>query len=296
MPKVQKKIGGFITALITPFDVRGRVNDDALSGLVSFQISKGAEGLFACGSTGLGPMLRVEERKRVVDVVVEEASGRVPVVVQVGSADTSTSVELAKHAEKTGADAVASLTPYYYKPGENAISKHFETISESVDLPLFAYSIPQFTGNNLMPRTVAAMAKRRTIAGIKDSSRDFLQLAEMLNAVPEDFIVMNGTEEYALFAMMLGADGVVSGGANAYPEVFKELVVCHRARQYASALAAQQTILKFKDAVRAGPIPSYYEILHLRGIECGEPRAPFLPLDKPSKTRLSAEMRRLSVL
>ncbi len=125
MPKRTKRVHGLFTALITPFDAKGRVSPDALADLVKFQLSKGSEGIYPCGSTGLGPMLSLEERKVVAETVVKGAGGKVPVVVQVGCADTASSVELARHAERVGAEAVASLTPYYYKPGEKAVVRHF---------------------------------------------------------------------------------------------------------------------------------------------------------------------------
>jgi 4-hydroxy-tetrahydrodipicolinate synthase len=291
-----RKIGGLFTALITPFDDKGRVDAERMANLVRFQISKGVDGLYPCGSTGLGPMMSPDERKAVAGAVIEEASGKIPVVVQVGSADTASSIELAKHAEKAGATAVASLTPYYYKPGDRAVFKHFESISKSVGIPTFAYNIPQFTGNNLQPGAVAAMAKSGIVAGIKDSSRDFLHLLDLLDAVPEDFVVMNGTEEYGLFALMAGTDGLVSGGASALPELFKSLVAAQRRASYKEALAAQEMVLKVKDIVKAGPISAYYEILRERGIDCGRPRAPLLPTETSEAGRTIGELKQLRLI
>lgn len=292
----EKRVRGLFTALITPFDEEGRVDTDRLSDLVRFQISKGTEGIYPCGSTGLGPAMGVEERKAVAEAVLNSAHGRVPVVVQVGSADTASSVALAKHAEHAGADAVASLTPYYYKPGEKAIIRHFESITEAVSVPVFAYNIPQFTGNNLSPGTVAEMAKKGVVAGIKDSSRDLLQLIDLIEAVPDEFVVMNGTEEYALYAIMGGADGLVSGGASALPELFKSLVVAQRGGDYGAAVQAQATIQKVKDLVKPAPISAYYAILRERGVECGAPRAPILPLQKADAERVINSLRSLRLI
>ncbi len=289
-------VHGLFTAIITPFDSQGRVDSDAMTDLVRFQISKGTEGIYACGTTGLAPMLTVEERKTVAEAVIGASKRRVPVVVQVGCADTPSSVVLAKHAEKVGADAVASLTPYYYRPGERAIVRHFEAISESIDLPLFAYNIPQFTGNNLLPQTVSSMADEGTISGIKDSSRDFLQLVDLIGSVSEDFVVMNGTEEYGLFAIMSGADGLVSGGASALPELFKSMVAAERDGDHRAAVAAQKKVQKVREVVRAGPISAYYAILRERGVECGDPRAPFLPVEDAQSKRLISNLRALRLL
>lgn len=272
-------IRGLFTALITPFH-EGKIDVDALAELTRFQVSKGVDGIFPCGSTGLGPMLGIEERKTVAETVISSASGKVPVVVQVGCADTASTLELAKHSEKVGATAVASLTPFYYKPGDKAIVKHFEAVSGSVDIPVFAYNIPQFTGNNLAPSTVATLAKSKTIDGIKDSSRDFLHLLDLIDAVPDGVVVMNGTEEYGLSAIMSGADGLVSGGASALPELFREMVDSERKGDHPAAFEAQNKVQRVKELVRQAPIPSYYAILQQRGIDCGEPRPPFLPIEK----------------
>ena len=277
--KKASRIGGLYTALITPFDSMGKVDADRLAKLVRFQISKGVDGIYPCGSSGLGPMLSLPERKLVAETVVEAARGKVPVVVQVGCADTRSTVELAKHAEMLGANAVASLTPFYYKPGDKAVFKHFEAIKGAVSIPLLAYNIPQFTGNNLLPATVALMARDGTIQGIKDSSQNLLQLEDLIGAVPEDFVVMNGIEEYGLFAIMAGADGLVSGGASALPELFKSLVAAETKGDHRAAITAQETVLKVKELTKPSPIAAYYAILRERGMDCGIPRAPFLPLE-----------------
>jgi 4-hydroxy-tetrahydrodipicolinate synthase len=281
LPKAYpRKIQGLFTAIISPFDVKGRVDPEAFAKLIRFQVAKGVDGIYACGTTGLAPLLSLEERKSIAETAVEASGGKIPVVVQVGCADTASSIELAKHAEKAGAYAVASLTPYYYKPGERAIAAHFEAISRAVDIPLLAYNIPQFTGNNVSPGMVSSLARKGTILGIKDSSRDLLQLQDMIDLVPEGFVVMNGTEEYGLYAIMSGAAGLVSGGSSALPEVFESMLAAQKKGDYKAAKAAQKRILKVKDAVRQSPIPAYYEILRARGIDCGQPRAPFLPMDQ----------------
>ena len=274
------KVGGLFTALLTPFDSKGRVDLEALARLVRFQAHAGADGLYVCGTTGLGPLLSLPERKSIAETVSNELSGTLPMVVQVGCADTASAVDLAAHAEGLGAEAVASLTPYYYKPGDAAVRKHFEAIASAVKSPLFAYNIPQFTGNNLAAETVASMAGQGTIVGIKDSSRDVLHLLEVLDSVPESFVVMNGTEEYGLFSLMMGGDGLVSGGANAAPELMKALVSLHAKGDYRAAVSAQETVLRFRACVKASPIPAYYEILRSRGVDCGKPRQPFLALGK----------------
>ena len=140
------------------------------------------------------------------------------------------------------------------------------------------------------------MARKGTIKGIKDSSRDLLQLLDLLEAVPDDCVVMNGTEEYGLFAIMSGADGLVSGGASALPELFRSLVEAQRKGDYRSALLAHQKVLKVKDLVKPAPIPAYYAILRERGFDCGAPRPPFLPLEKDEAAKITAGLRELDLV
>ncbi|MDG6985430.1 MAG: dihydrodipicolinate synthase family protein [Nitrososphaerota archaeon] len=287
-------VRGLFTALITPFDSKGRVDEGQLARLVKFQVSKGVDGIYPCGSTGLGPMLNTDERKQVAETVIDAAGGKVPVVVQVGSADTASTVKLAKHAEAHGAYAVASLTPYYYKPGESATIKHFQALSEAVDVPVFAYNIPHLTGNNLTPSAVAELSKVG-VSGIKESSRDFLQLLDLISAAPDGFVVMNGVEEYGLFALLSGADGLVSGGASAFPEIMENLVSAGEKADRAAALSAQKRAQQAKALVRSSPIPYYYAILKARGIDCGDPRPPFQPVGKADAAKAHSALRRLGM-
>ncbi|MDG6909009.1 MAG: dihydrodipicolinate synthase family protein [Nitrososphaerota archaeon] len=296
MTRSASKVKGLFTALLTPFDDNGNVDADRLAKLVRFQVSKGTEGIFPCGSTGLGPMLSLEERKTVAETVIESCRRKVPVVVQVGAPDTPSTVELARHAAGAGAYAVATLTPYYYKPGERAVAKHFEAVADAVDVPVLAYNIPQFTGNSLQAKAVADLAKAGTLSGIKDSSRDFLHLLDLIDAVPDAFAVMNGTEEYGLFAINSGADGLVSGGANALPELFKSMLAADRRGDHAAALSAQRQVQAFKDLVKQGQISAYYEILRERGVDCGLPRRPLLPLEKTEGKRVIDGLRGLDLI
>ncbi len=290
MAAKRRRVHGLFTALMTPFTPGGAVSHDVLARLVRLQLRAGVDGLYVCGTTGLGPLLSPEERKAVAETVLHEVAGRATVVVQVGCADTPSTVKLARHAEDRGADAVASLTPYYYKPGDLAVQRHFEAVAAAVEAPLFAYNIPQFTGNNLSSEAIGGMAKRGTLAGVKDSSRDVLHLLDVIEAVPDGFVVMNGTEEYALYSLMMGGDGLVSGGANAFPELMVALVRAFGRGDTAAAVEAQRNVLKFRAAVSASPIPSYYEVLRERHVDCGTPRQPFLPMAGGSMARLVAEL------
>lgn len=217
-------IRGIITALLTPFTEDGRVDEGALRELVQFQMKSGVNGFFALGTTGMGPAMEAPQRKRVAEIVVEETHNRLPIIVQVGASNPATSLELAQHAEKIGADAVASLTPFYYQPDEEAVLEHYSKLSQSTNLPLFVYNIPRNTGNNVDAKLLAKLCKIPRIVGIKDSSRDFSQLLGYLTVVPDGFNVINGTDSYLFSALCAGVQGGVSATANTAPRTLRRNV------------------------------------------------------------------------
>lgn len=152
-------VHGIITALVTPFTSRGEVDEDSFREIVQFQIRSGVNGFFVNGTTGLGPVMSPEQRKRVAEITVEEAKRRIPTIVQVGAVDPAVGLDLTLHAEKIGADAVASLTPFYYQPGEEAMIEHYRRLSETTKLPIFVYNMPRNTGNNVDTSLLSKLCK-----------------------------------------------------------------------------------------------------------------------------------------
>jgi 4-hydroxy-tetrahydrodipicolinate synthase len=265
---------GVIPALVTPFKAEGDLDQDALREIVGFQLKQNVNGFFVCGSTGLGPVMATEERKKVAEIVIQETGGKVPVIVQVGSVDPHASIELATHAQKAGADAVASLTPFYYKPGEDAIVEYYTRLAQSTTLPLFIYNIPRNTGNNVDANLLVRLSKIRNIVGVKDSSQDFTQLIDYLAALPRSFNVIVGTDSFLYSALYAGAHGGVSALANAFPETMIEIYQAFVRKDAERGAELQRQVHALRSAVSNPTIAPILEVLRLRGLRSGHVRPP----------------------
>ncbi len=268
------RLHGIITALVTPFSNDGQVDEEAIRQLVQFQIKSGVNGLFPLGTTGMGPAMEPDERKRVAEIVVKEAKGRVPVIVQVGAADPAVSVDLARHAERCGADAVASLTPFYYHPGTDSIIEHYRRLAASTKLPVLVYNIPSNTGNNVDAKLLAQLSRIPNIVGIKDSSRDFSQLLDYLGSVPPGFTVINGTDSYLFSAFCAGVNAGVSATANPFPELFVEMYEAYKASDLTKGERLQIKIHSLRAAMSNPPLAPLLEVLKMRGLKSGNVRPP----------------------
>ena len=268
------KLRGVVTALVTPFTQQGEVDEESLHEIVQFQLKNGVNGFYPLGTTGMGPAMEMSERKRVAEIVVEETNGRVPVIVQIGASDSMASLELARHAEKIGADAVASLTPFYYHPGEEAIIEYYEKISRTTNLPLFVYNIPPNTGFNVDPKLLERLSRIPKIVGIKDSSGDFNQLLDYLRTVPDEFNVITGTDSYLFSALCAGIHGGVSAVANSFPEHVVAMYEAYKAKDLERGKIAQIKVRTIRNALSTPPLAPILEILKMRGLKSGYVRLP----------------------
>ncbi len=216
-------IRGALTAMVTPFK-EGRVDTDALAAMVDFQVENGINGLVPCGTTGESATLSYEEHSRVIELTIERAGGRVPVVAGTGSNSTSESLMLTKSAEKAGANAALLITPYYNKPSQKGLYEHYKKISESVDLPLFLYNVPGRTGLNMAPETVARLSELENIIGVKEATGDLAQVSDVIEYSVEDFIILSGDDAVTLPMLSIGAHGVISVTSNIVPHEMALLV------------------------------------------------------------------------
>ncbi|MCS7120778.1 MAG: 4-hydroxy-tetrahydrodipicolinate synthase [Nitrososphaerota archaeon] len=275
---------GVFTALVTPFNIKGEVDEEGLREVTRFQIENGVNGLFVCGSTGEGPLMATDQRKFVAERVIDEVSNRITVIVHVGSTNTEEAVKLAKHAEDVGADAVGAITPYYYKPDLEGLYDYYRLISESVEIPVFIYNMPTVTGFNVTPDMVAKICTLPNVIGIKDSGRNLIQVREIIETVPRKIVVINGSDNLAFPALMIGAYGQISGNANAAPELFVELYRHFRNGDYAKALEFQEKINRLIRVFEGfPPIAPIKAAMELRGIRAGLPKSPLRPL-RPEET------------
>lgn len=282
-------------ALNTPFDKEGALDTEAAKKLTRYYIQKGVKSLYVCGSTGEGFLMDNNERMRLVDTVLDAAEGKLTVIVHVGSAGTCHSVMLARHAEKAGAHATSAVPCVYYRPGEEAVYRHWSAITEAADLPFFIYNIPQLTGFNLSMTLFNRMLKNERVAGIKCSSDPASDIMKFKQAGGKDFIVFNGPDEQYLAGRMMGADAGIGGTYGSMPELYLRIEEMIRAEQFEQAMELQGVITQF--IFRLCSFPSLYgaakAIIRLEGVEVGEPRMPFLPVssEDPALIQLYRDIR-----
>jgi 4-hydroxy-tetrahydrodipicolinate synthase len=205
------------TALVTPFRRDGSLDEPTLRALIKRQIDAGIDFLVPCGTTGESPTLTHEEHLRVVEIAVELAKGQVPVLAGAGGYNTAEVITLARELAEIGADGILSVTPYYNKPTQEGLFQHYKAIAEAIPLPIIVYSVQGRTGVNVEPATVRRLAAIENIAGIKEASGNISQIAAILNAVPDDFIVLSGDDAITLPLIALGGRGVISVVSNEVP-------------------------------------------------------------------------------
>jgi 4-hydroxy-tetrahydrodipicolinate synthase len=212
------------TAMVTPFRHDGSVDEAALRKLIARQIEARIDFLVPCGTTGESPTLTHEEHVRVVEITVELAKGRVPVIAGAGGYNTAEVIAMARELAVLGVDGILSVTPYYNKPTQEGLYQHYRAIAEAVDLPIILYSVQGRTGINVEPTTVARLAGIKNIVGIKEASGSIAQMAAILNSVPEDFVVLSGDDAITLPLIALGGRGVISVVSNEIPVEMSEMV------------------------------------------------------------------------
>lgn len=204
-------------ALVTPFK-DGEIDEEALRSHIEDQIQKGTSFLVPCGTTGESATLTHQEHDRVVDITVEVAAGRVKVLAGAGSNSTEEAIRLTQHAKKSGADGVLHINPYYNKPTQEGLYRHFLAITQTVDIPVILYNIPSRTGINMSPETMARLAKIDTILGVKEATGSLVQVSEILQTCGEDFLILSGEDALTFPMLALGAHGAISVTANLVPE------------------------------------------------------------------------------
>jgi 4-hydroxy-tetrahydrodipicolinate synthase len=224
MPK--RIFKGSIVALVTPFSAKGgKVDEATLRKLVEFHIDNGTSGIVPCGTTGESPTLDYEEHDRVIEVCIEAANGKIPIIAGTGSNSTAEAITMTKHAAKAGADASLQVSPYYNKPTQKGLYEHFKAIAESVDIPIILYNIASRTGVNILPETIAKLARDcKNIVGVKESSGDLDQMARIKALCPSDFQLISGDDNLTLPLMAIGGIGVISVVANIAPKDVAEMV------------------------------------------------------------------------
>jgi 4-hydroxy-tetrahydrodipicolinate synthase len=267
------------TALVTPFTQSFAVDEAALRTLVEWQIAEGVHFLVPCGSTGEAATMTPREHRRVVELTVEVAAGRVPVVAGAGSNDTAKAVAMSKDMKAAGATHLLHVSPMYNKPPQRGIVEHFRRIAGSVDLPIVIYNVPGRTGSNIEARTALELATVPNVVGIKEASGNLTQISQILRDRPPDFVVLSGDDALALPVMLLGGDGVISVVSNATPRPMVELIEASARGDWETARAMHELLAPWMAAafVESNPIPVKAALAMLGRIQ-NVLRLPLVPL------------------
>jgi len=275
---------GTYTALVTPFDKQGNLDEEGLRELVRFQLQEGIDGLVPVGTTGECSTLSYEEHERVIEIVVEEAKGRVPVVAGTGSNSTREALMLTNFAREAGADGALLVVPYYNRPTQEGLYQHFKELAEKVDIPQILYNIPSRTGVNLLPQTVARLAEIKNIVGIKEAST-VDQVSEIIELTRgKDFVVFSGNDNQTLPILALGGVGVISVASNVAPRLVSEMVRAFRKGKVKEARELHYRLSPLFKALflETNPAP-VKAALEMMGLPAGSPRLPLVEISQQNR-------------
>jgi 4-hydroxy-tetrahydrodipicolinate synthase len=291
-----KTFRGSITALVTPFS-NGAVDEDAFRAHINWQIECGTHGLVPVGTTGESPTLSHREHERVVEVCVEEARGRVPVIAGAGSNSTAEAIAFSQHAEKIGADALLIVTPYYNKPTQEGLYRHFKAINDAVGLPIIIYNIPGRSVIDMSVETMARLYELKNIVGVKDATANVARVSLQRQAMGPDFIQLSGEDATALGFMAHGGHGCISVTANIAPKLCSDFQTACLKGDYASALAIQDRLMPLHTAIfiETNPSPTKFALAALGRMQ-EDVRLPMIPVSERTRGEVRAAMMHAGLL
>lgn len=290
MTSVRERLKGSVPALITPMK-GGELDERAFRSLVAWQIAEGSHGLVPCGTTGESPTLSHEERKRVIQLCVEEANGRVPVIAGAGSNSTAEALALTKHAKAVGADAVLSVTGYYNKPSQEGLYHHYATLAEEVDIPILLYNIPSRAVVEIAVETMERLSKVANIIGVKDATGNLARPSRERLACGRDWRLLSGEDGTALGYMAHGGHGCISVTANVAPRLCSEFQEACMRGDFAAARELQDRLMPLHDALFCEPSPAPVKYAaSLLGLCHNEVRAPMMPLTEAGQRKVREAM------
>ena len=290
-------ITGSIVAIVTPMHEDGSLDLPRYRALIDWHVASGTAAIVAVGTTGESPTVDVEEHATLIRVAVEHAAGRVPVIAGTGGNSTREAIELTRHAAEVGAQASLQVVPYYNKPGQEGLYRHFRAVAEAADLPLILYNVPGRTVADLSNDTIVRLAEVPGIVGLKDATGDMPRVSDLLSRVPASFALYSGNDDSALALMALGGHGVISVTANVAPREMAQLCAAALAGDLKSARAINNRLLPlhFKLFVEANPIPLKWAMQRMGRIEGGI-RLPMTPLEPRHHAVVEAALRQSGVL
>ena len=282
---------GIIPALFTPFTADDRVDTVALEKLIRFLVDGGVNGLYVTGRTGEGLSMTEDERRLVAEIAVKTVAGRIPVIVHVGAPATNMCQRLARHAEKIGADAVASIPPFYYPVGNGAIEQHYRLIAAATKLPLYIYNIPGATGVNVRTDLIGTLFHDGVIKGLKYTATDLFVFREIIDACDGKLNVLSGPDEMMLPFLVMGSHGAIGTTLNNLPRLYVRLFAAWQKGDLRTAQELQYFIDRYVSVLfRYGVLAAAKAAMGFLGVPVGEPRGPFVPLTAEQKAQLRKDL------
>ncbi len=288
---------GTIVALVTPFDKKGQVNYSKIKELVQFHLKKGTDALLPCGTTGESPTLSQEEKLKIFETVVEAAEGKIPVIAGTGNYNTAESIEMTREAKKIGADAALIITPYYNKPTQEGLYRHFLEIAEQTDFPLVIYNVPGRTGVNILPETVLRLADHPRIVAVKEASGNIGQISRLHRLVGDRLDILSGDDALTVPILSVGGKGVISVAANIVPAKIKEMIDSFFSCNQKRALDLHHKLEELTSVlfIETNPIP-IKTAMNLMGMEVGGFRLPLCEMAPENVQKLKAVLEKYQLI
>jgi len=287
---------GAIVAIVTPFK-NGEIDETALRDLIEFQIDQGTDGIVPCGTTGESATLSHEEHDRVIEITIDAAKKRIPVIAGTGSNSTVEAMRLTKHAYEAGADGVLVVAPYYNRPTQEGLFQHYKTLAESIPIPIIPYNIPSRTGVNILPETVARLSKIDNIVGVKEASGSLKQMSDVIQLCDNSFSVLSGDDFFTLPLLTLGGKGVISVISNVAPADMSGLVDAFEAGDMQKARALHDKMVPLIDAlfIETNPTP-VKAALALMGKIQNDVRLPLYRMTEANQDKLRRVMQNYGLI
>ncbi|HDI72844.1 MAG TPA: 4-hydroxy-tetrahydrodipicolinate synthase [Candidatus Altiarchaeales archaeon] len=288
---------GLFTAIITPFDKEGGLDEEGLRSNIDFQIEQGVDGIVPVGTTGESATLSEEEHKKVIEISIDQVNGRILVLAGTGSNNTSEAIDYTRHAKDAGADAALMITPYYNKPTQEGIYQHYKKVAEEVDIPIILYTVPSRTMVNIEPETTKRLSEISNIIGIKDASGNLNQVSREIMLCGDDFAVLSGDDSLNLPLISLGGRGAISVASNIVPREMGDLVRSalngnlERARELHYKLYPLCKIL----FIETNPAP-VKAAMNMIGLSAGDPRLPLVSVRKESEEKIRSVLKDLDLI
>jgi len=276
------ELKGIFVPHITPFTRKGDLYEEGLRACVGFWVKEGVSGLVPCGSNGEAPYLTREDRRKVIEIVLDEVNGKIPVIAGTGSMSTDETIMFTEDAKDLGADAALVVTPFYFKLSNKEMYEHFKAVLEAVDLPIVLYSVPKFTGVSLEPSLISQLTTAyQNVIGLKDSGGNLGTITEIIRQVGGKISILAGTADVTLSTLMLGGQGGVVAVANVFPRMCYDLYEAFRNGDYKKAGKLQRNISYANEVLvkRYNQLSAIKEAMKLLGLPSGYPRRPALPLE-----------------